>query len=126
MTEIHFGEAEDDEEHRARRTPPSLLRLLIHTGRSSFETDDLVGSADAFEEALEMQRALMRGEGAAGVALKSVPHLDDDDGNDADAENAHRRLLDVALTLCNLGSIHLRRGMFDDSLVCFEEALLVS
>ena len=41
-------------------------------------------------------------------------------------KDSHQMLLSIALTLCNLGSIHLRMDRFHASVVVFEEALLVS
>jgi hypothetical protein len=60
--------------------------------------------------------------------------MTDDQGNyleldernlEVDPKEAHNMLLSIALTQCNLGSIHLRCGKYDDSLVFYEDALMV-
>jgi hypothetical protein len=62
---------------------------------------------------------------AKGRSGGSSSELSSSGGTDQ-KKDSHQMLLSVALTLCNLGSIHLRTGKLDASFVVFEEALLVS
>lgn len=118
---------------------PLVIRLLNNIGCALFELNDLVESKIAFEEALALQRDLMR-ENSLGEknnsngSLTGVLETNDEQKDlgleekdlEVDPKGAHNMLLSIALTLCNLGSIHLRWGKYDESLVFYEEALLVS
>ena len=102
---------------------PLVVRLLNNIGCAFFETNDLEASKVAFEDALNMQRKLMRENKGTGLEDDSRKNYS---GLEVHPKNAHQMLLSIALTLCNLGSIHLRCRQFDKSIVFFEEALLVS
>lgn len=102
---------------------PLVVRLLNNIGCALFEMDDLAASKAVFDDALRIQRKLMK--------LNKGTGLENDSGAtertfQVDPKDTHHMLLSIALTLCNLGSIHLRWGEFDESLVFFEEALIVS
>ncbi|KAL7547573.1 hypothetical protein ACHAWF_010867, partial [Thalassiosira exigua] len=132
-------EGEDEGDERDRRA--SVARLLNHVGCALSETDELEEARDAFEEALSMQRDLMRasssGQASSGSDVDGEggdddedegggeEREDDDDILDEDPRGAHRAPLGIALTLTNLGSIHLRLGAIEESLACFEEAALI-
>lgn len=119
---------------------PLVIRLLNNIGCALFELNDLVESKIAFEEALSLQRDLMRensfgGKSSCNDSLTGVLETNDEqidligsEGKNLEMgqKGAHNMLLSIALTLCNLGSIHLRWGKYDESLVFYEEALLVS
>lgn len=109
-----------------------VVRLLNNIGCALFEMNELEESKVVFDEALSIQRCLMREnkDGSGGGSGNDVD-VDDDGGHDDapvldDPKDAHSMLLSIALTLCNLGSIHLRWGKYDESIVSYEEALLVS
>ena len=51
--------------------------------------------------------------------------MTDNSSFEVDPEDAHQRLLGVALTLGNLGTLHLRLNELDLSLANYEEAALV-
>jgi len=115
---------------------PLVVRLLNNIGCALFEMDDLEESKGIFDEALRLQRLLMReqngevkgGRSSSGNGGNSASGVDDEDGANIvsiDPKDAHSMLLSIALTLCNLGSIHLRWGKYDESSVYYEEALLI-
>lgn len=115
---------------------PLVVRLLNNIGCALFEMGDLEESKVIFDKALRLQRLLMReqngevkgGRSSSGNGGSSASRVDDEDGANfaaIDPKDAHSMLLSIALTLCNLGSIHLRWGKYDESLVYYEEALLV-
>ncbi|KAL9182608.1 hypothetical protein ACHAXT_013260 [Thalassiosira profunda] len=91
-----------------------IVRLLNNIGCAHFEQDQLGRARVAFEEALWMQRELMKKSKRKGAGVESV--------NPKDAFHAP---LSIALTLTNLGSIHLRLEDYETSLVHFEEAALI-
>ena len=105
---------------RERPHHPLIVRLLNNIGCALFEMDQLEESRLTFENALQMQRRLMKAKrefvlsGGGG-----------EDGNDVNPKDAYQMPLSIALTLTNLGSIHLRLSELDKSLVCFEEAVLI-
>jgi tetratricopeptide (TPR) repeat protein len=116
---------------------PLVIRLLNNIGCALFEMNNLDDARVAFEEALDLQRGLMRenslGEKCPSTSESLKGNKDTNEiGQDLELEEeidpreAHNMLLSIALTLCNLGSIHLRWGMYDQSLAFYEEALLVS
>jgi tetratricopeptide (TPR) repeat protein len=72
----------------------------------------LQGAKHAFEEALEIQRE----------TLRTSPSADEEEMG----ASTNQALLSIASTLCNLGSIELRWGNFEEASVALEEALLVS
>ncbi|KAL7519631.1 hypothetical protein ACHAWX_004391 [Stephanocyclus meneghinianus] len=118
---------------------PLVIRLLNNIGCALFELNDLVESKIAFEEALSLQRDLMRenslgGKSSCNDRLTGVFETNDEQEDLLGSEEknlemgqkgAHNMLLSIALTLSNLGSIHLRWGKYDESLVFYEEALLI-
>jgi serine/threonine-protein kinase len=121
-----------------------IVRILNNIGCALFELNKLEEARVAFDETLCMQRELMKEDasnggtgndkdssllrgrsngsgfgGAAGELSSSADGMDK-------KKDSHQMLLSIALTLCNLGSIHLRMDRFHASVVVFEEALLVS
>ena len=92
---------------------PQVVRLLNNIGCSLFELNELESSKETFLAALQMQRE-----------LKSTDPLHYN-SFEVDPKDAHQRLLGVALTLANLGTIHLRLNELDLSLANYEEAVLV-
>lgn len=113
---------------------PLVIRLLNNIGCALFEMSELEQAKEAFDEALVMQRELMK-DSSLGGSVTFTDGLSDDQGNDlelqhrdseVDPKEAHNMLLSIALTQCNLGSIHLRWGKYDESTACYEDALLVS
>lgn len=114
-----------------------IVRILNNIGCALFELEKMEEARAAFEETLCMQRELMKEDGekdnggkekkvnlAKGRSGGSGSEASSSGGTDKKKE--HHMLLSIALTLCNLGSIHLRTGQLDASFVVFEEALLVS
>jgi len=101
---------------------PLIVRLLNNIGCALFEMNELAESRLTFENALRMQRELMRVKNKKGM----VAVIDNgDDPFDIDPKDAYHAPLSIALTLTNLGSIHLRMREFDKSLVYYEEAVLI-
>ena len=98
---------------------PLIVRLLNNIGCALFEMNELDESRITFENALAMQRELMKMK-KSQVVKKAV--VDDED---IDPKDSYHAPLSIALTLTNLGSIHLRLSEFDKSLVYFEEAVLI-
>lgn len=107
---------------------PLVVRLLNNIGCALFEMEELRDSKVAFEEALSVQRYLMRENNAGGGDEEDEfeANFQSKKTEGVDAKGAHNMLLSIALTLRNLGSIHFRWGEYDESLVFYEEALLVS
>ena len=132
-----------------------IVRILNNIGCALFELEKMEEARVAFEETLCMQRELMKEDtgsnnnattngskkdnGGGGGKEKKVKftkgrsggsssELSSRSGGDTadQKKDSHHMLLSIALTLCNLGSIHLRMGKLDASFVAFEEALLVS
>jgi tetratricopeptide (TPR) repeat protein len=137
ISEYSFALASFREALRIRRKAlgskhPLVIRLLNNIGCALFEMNDLVEANEAFGEALVVQRDLMKenslgGRCSDGFSDDVSDDLALEDKNlEGDPKEAHNMLLSIALTLCNLGSIHLRWGKYDDSLVFYEDALLVS
>ena len=104
-----------------------IVRLLNNIGCALFEMNELSESRLAFEKALIMQRVLMKGNNSSKMASLADDVEDENDNPfEIDPRQAYHTPLSIALTLTNLGSIHLRLNEFDKSLVYFEEAVLVS
>ena len=141
IQQYHLALASFREALRIRRNAlgskhPLVIRLLNNIGCALFELNDLLEANEAFGEALTVQRELMRDNRCSGKAsCTDELQVDIDEMNDSDLEamnlkvdpkDAHNMLLSIALTQCNLGSIHLRWGKYDNSLMYYEDALLVS
>ena len=118
-----------------------IVRVLNNIGCALFELERLEEAEGAFEETLVMQRELMKvdqggGGGERETGVKGNSSLGKGGGGSAESslgadmaekkKDSHHMLLSIALTLSNLGSIHLRTGKLEASFVAFEEALLVS
>lgn len=97
-----------------------IVRLLNNIGCAHFEMNQLTESRSAFNEALVLQRELMKARKSAAGA-ESV-----NDSFNVNPKDAFHAPLSIALALTNLGSIHLRLQEFEASLLYFEEAVLVS
>lgn len=91
---------------------PKVGKILNNIGCALYELEELEGAKIAFEEALEIQRE----------NLRACPAADEEE-HEAQSNQA---LLSIASTLCNIGSIQLRWGHFEEATVVLEEALLVS
>jgi Tfp pilus assembly protein PilF len=89
-------------------------KILNNIGCAQYSLDELEEARQTFEEALDIQRE----------TLRLVPSTED--GQDSISADSNSILLSMASTLCNVGSIRLRRGQFDEADVALEEALLVS
>jgi len=98
---------------------PLIVRLLNNIGCALFEMNELDESQVTFENALAMQRELMKMKKSQAVKKEAG------DDKDIDPKDSYHAPLSIALTLTNLGSIHLRLSEFDKSLVYFEEAVLI-
>ncbi|EJK49098.1 hypothetical protein THAOC_32058 [Thalassiosira oceanica] len=92
---------------------PLVVRLLNNIGCSLFELDELESAKETFVATLQMQRE-----------LKLTDPLRYNSSFEVDPKDAHQRLLGVALTLGNLGTIYLRLNELDLSLANYEEAVL--
>lgn len=90
---------------------PKVGKILNNIGCALYELEELEGAKLAFEEALEIQRQSLRACSAA-----------DEEEHGAQSNQA---LLSIASTLCNLGSIKLRWGHYEEASIVLEEALLV-
>mmetsp|Transcript_4337 Transcript_4337/g.9634 ORF Transcript_4337/g.9634 Transcript_4337/m.9634 type:complete len:620 (+) Transcript_4337:3-1862(+) len=93
---------------------PLVVRLLNNIGCSLFELDELESAKETFVATLQMQRE-----------LKLTDPLRYNSSFEVDPKDAHQRLLGVALTLGNLGTIYLRLNELDLSLANYEEAVLL-
>jgi len=102
---------------------PLIVRLLNNIGCALFEMDELNESRLTFENALAMQRELMKANKNRGPAAAVADGTDNP--FDVDPKDAYHTPLSIALALTNLGSIHLRMKDFDTSLVYYDEALLI-
>jgi tetratricopeptide (TPR) repeat protein len=85
---------------------PKVAKILNNIGCSLFELNELEVAMVAFEEALDIQRNLLR------HPIDTCPVTESS-------------LLSIASTQCNIASIKLYCGYFDEALVDLEEALLV-
>lgn len=122
-----------------------IVRILNNIGCALFELEKMEEARAAFEETLCMQRELMKVHAANGMNGDKDKKMGGNNlergrsGNSIGSgdlsssivgadnkKDSHQMLLSIALTLCNLGSIHLRTGELDASFLVFEEALLVS
>lgn len=93
---------------------PKVGKILNNIGCALYELRELDGARLAFEEALEIQRE----------SLRRCPNTPC--GNEAESRAmSHYVLLSIASTLCNLGSIKVRWGHFEEASVDLEEALLI-
>jgi tetratricopeptide (TPR) repeat protein len=91
---------------------PKVGKLLNNIGCTLYELEELEGARLTFQEALEIQRDSLR-KGTAEITVDSKT-------------SSNQLLLSIAATLCNLGSIQVRRSMFAEATLAFEEALLVN
>ena len=92
---------------------PKCAKILNNIGCSQYSMDDLEGSRLTFEEALAIQRE----------ALGNIQTPED--ALDPPTTQSNTILLSLASTLCNIGSIRLRLGQFEEAEIALEEALLV-
>jgi len=109
---------------------PLVIRLLNNIGCAYFEMNKLDDAKVSFDEALAVQRDLLKdknfSKGGVNDEEQQDNGLDLEERNlEADPKEANNMLLSIALTLCNLGSIHLRWGMYDESLTFYEDALMI-
>lgn len=96
---------------------PKCSKILNNIGCALYSLDELEGSRLAFQEALDIQRE----------TLRKMPQAAESPTQDVSSNSqSNQVLLSVASTLCNLASIRLQWGQFDDAGVALEEALLVS
>jgi hypothetical protein len=93
---------------------PKCAKILNNIGCALYAQDNFEEARVAFEEALDIQRD----------TLRMVPSSEG--GQESTSALSNSILLGIASTLCNLGSIKLRWGQFEEAEVPLEEALLVS
>ena len=93
---------------------PKCSKILNNIGCALYSMEELEGSRLAFEEALDIQRE----------TLRMLPTSDEI--QESTSLQSNQILLSIASTLCNLGSIRLRWGQFEEAELALEEALLVS
>lgn len=91
---------------------PKCAKVLNNIGCALFSKEDYDGARVAYEEALDIQRDALR--------------MVSEDSPEFPGAAYNSSLLSVASTLCNLGSIKLKRGLYDEAELLLEEALLVS
>jgi TolA-binding protein len=92
---------------------PKCSKILNNIGCALYSMEEYEEAKNAFEEALNIQRDTLR-------------NLPSTDGPEANGMQSNSLLLSTASTLCNIGSIRLRWGQFDEAAVALDEALLVS
>ena len=91
---------------------PKCSKILNNIGCALYSIEDFPASKRAFDEALDIQRD----------ALRSIPS---NGSTESTRMQTNAFLLSMASTLCNIGSIKLRWGEFDEATVDLEEALLI-
>jgi tetratricopeptide (TPR) repeat protein len=91
---------------------PKCSKILNNIGCALYSIEDFPASKCAFDEALDIQRD----------ALRSIPS---NESTESTRMQTNAFLLSMASTLCNIGSIKLRWGEFDEATVDLEEALLI-
>ena len=129
IQQYHLALASFREALRIRRKAlgfkhPLAIRLLNNIGCALFELNSLSQAEEVFGEALAVQRELMKDNSCSGKAIGIDGLLEDVHENnvlekrnlEVDPKGAYNMLLSIALTQCNLGSIHLRWGKYDESL----------
>lgn len=92
---------------------PKCAKVLNNIGCAQYSLDDLESSMLSFEEALDIQRDVLR----------MIPSSEE--AQDTTSAQSNTVLLSISSTLCNIGSIRLRWGQFDEAGVALDEALLV-
>jgi TolA-binding protein len=92
---------------------PKCSKILNNIGCALYSMEKYEDSKRAFDEALDIQRETLR-------------NLPSAEGSESNGMQSNALLLSMASTLCNVGSIKLRWGEYDDAIVALEEALLVS
>uniref|UniRef100_A0A6S8WNC7 Kinesin light chain n=1 Tax=Chaetoceros debilis TaxID=122233 RepID=A0A6S8WNC7_9STRA len=96
------------------RNDKKIVRLLNNIGCSQFDLGKLQDAASAFEEALQVQRSIMKMSKKTGIGEETEGSI-----------GVNHCLLGIASTLCNLGSIKLRWKQHNGALAYLEEALLI-
>ncbi|KAL3902416.1 MAG: hypothetical protein SGILL_010831, partial [Bacillariaceae sp.] len=91
---------------------PKCSKILNNIGCALYSMEDFEEAKKAFEEALDIQRDTLR-------------NLPSTEGAESNGVQTNTLLLSSASTLCNIGSIRLRWGEFDEASVALEEALLI-
>uniref|UniRef100_A0A7S4S0S9 Kinesin light chain n=2 Tax=Ditylum brightwellii TaxID=49249 RepID=A0A7S4S0S9_9STRA len=108
---------------------PKVAKILNNIGCCLVEIGEMKGSMLAFQEALEIQRYNMKSN--PGVLMPDDGSIIIGSGSGGNGgsggirNNSNQILLSIASTLCNIGSICLRWGQFDEACVALEEALLI-
>ena len=92
---------------------PKVGKILNNIGCALYELAKLGDAKIAFEAALEIQRESLRNSPTMGSNEEEMRAM------------SHAVLLSVASTLCNIGSIQLRWGYFEEASIALEEALLI-
>jgi tetratricopeptide (TPR) repeat protein len=101
---------------------PKVAKILNNIGCSLFELDELEVAKVAFEEALAIHRTLLKNMGENN----NKNHEKDDPANHYHHNHpSESLLLSVASTQCNIASIKLYCGKFEEACVDLEEALLI-
>jgi TolA-binding protein len=91
---------------------PKCSKILNNIGCALYSMEEFEEAKKAFEEALDIQRDTLR-------------NLPSTEGSESNGMQSNALLLSSASTLCNIGSIRLRWGEFDEATIALEEALLV-
>ena len=103
-----------------------VAKLLNNIGCALYELTELTVAKVAFEEALEIQReALKSTTQTPNISETQGLSVQDNPLNDDPHTSPHQALLAIASTLCNLGSIKLYWGQYEEAGVDLEEALLI-
>jgi TolA-binding protein len=92
---------------------PKCSKILNNIGCALYSMEEYVEAKKAFDEALDIQRDTLR-------------NLPSTEGAESNGMQSNSLLLSTASTLCNIGSIRLRWGEFDEAAIALDEALLVS
>jgi TolA-binding protein len=91
---------------------PKCSKILNNIGCALYSLEEYGEAKNAFDEALDIQRDSLR-------------NLPSSEGTESNGMQSNSLLLSTASTLCNIGSIRLRWGEFDEAAVALDEALLV-
>lgn len=91
---------------------PKCSKILNNIGCALYSLNDFGASKHAFDEALDIQR----------VALRNIPLTESTESTQL---QSNALLLSMASTLCNIGSIKVRRNEFEEAILDLEEALLI-
>ena len=108
---------------------PKVAKILNNIGCGLYELNELQVAKVAFEEALDIQRETLR------MMMTDESNVVENDNkgstptkrplSEPQDDTPNQVLLSIASTLCNIGSIRLYWGHFNEANVDLEEALLI-